>query len=107
MTQLRSTIAKLTDEDTEEYVLETLLEAPYDDDTIESVRGTLMELLSPQFAGEGAVLCDFLFALVDEIGKQQKQGNIITATPPSETSSTNTIRPRLKTKKTHTPPTDQ
>ena len=71
-TQLRSTIAKLTDEDTEGYVSGTLLEDPLDADTREFVCEILMEAVSPQCAVDGAVECDRLFALVDGIYIQHK-----------------------------------
>ena len=71
-TQLHSTIAELTDEDTEAYVSGTLMEDPFYEDTREFVREILMEALSPQCAFDGAVVCDRLFALLDEISKQYK-----------------------------------
>jgi len=55
-----------------------------------------MEAVSPQCAFDGAVVCDRLFALLDETNKQVKQGNI-----------TNTkIRPTTTTNKTIVPPKD-
>ena len=81
------------------------MEDPFDEDTREFVCGILMEALSPQFAFDGAIVCDHLFALVDKIGKQFKQGNITIASPPIASPPTNTkIRPTMTTNKTITPP---
>ena len=65
-----SSIAKLTDEDTVEYIAETVLENPFDDDTREFVGGILKEAMPYRHAG--VVLSDRLFVLVDAIEKQQK-----------------------------------
>ena len=66
-----------------------------------------MKVLLPQFAFDGAVMCDHLFALVDKIGKQFKQGNITVAPPPIASPPTNTkIRPTTTINKTTTPPKD-
>ena len=45
MIHIFSSIAKLTDEDTAEYIAETVLENPFDDDTREFVRGMLNEAM--------------------------------------------------------------
>ena len=49
-----------------------------------------MEAVLPQFVVDRAVVSDCLFALVDEIYIQHKQGNITAATPPIENPPTNT-----------------
>ena len=100
MTHIFTTIAKLIDEDTEAYI-RILLENPLDDDTRESVRGILMEAMSPK---RTQIVCDCLFRIVAAINKQErkKQKHRVLATPPiaSPPPLTNTIRP--KTKNTHT-----
>ena len=70
LTQLCSTITELSDKDTEAYVTGTLMENPFDEDTREFVREILMEAVSPQCVFDGAVVCDRLFALLDEISNQ-------------------------------------
>ena len=76
-----------------EYVSETILEDPYDEDTREFVREILMEALSLQFDVDGAVMCGSLFALLDNID-QQLQGGTTTATLPIASPPMNTkIRP--------------
>ena len=83
------------------------MEDPFDEDTREFVCGILMKALSPQCAFDGAVVCDRLFALLDEISKQYKQGNITIATQPIANPPTNTkIRPTTTANKTITPPKD-
>ena len=110
LTNIFSTIAKYTDDDTAEYV-ETLMENPCDDDTREIVCGIVTEAKSLKFA---AVVCDRLFKIVDVIEKQRKRqhkrDNMITATLTIASPPTNTkIRPTTTTtaNKTHTPPTDR
>ena len=93
-----------------EFVNGMLLEDPDDNGTKEFVCEILVEALLSQldFGGvDGAALCDRLFALLDFNKQQQQQLDTTTAnTLPIAISPTNTIRPRPKTKKTHTPPTD-
>ena len=69
LAELLFIVAKLTDEGTVDYVYETLLEDPFDEDTREFVRGILMEALSSQFDVEGTVVCGSLFALLGDIDK--------------------------------------
>ena len=84
-----------------DYIYGTLGEDPCDEDTREFVCGISMEALLSQFDVDGAVVCDSLFALLDDIVKQQQQqGDITTATPPIASPPRKTkIRP--DTKKTH------
>ena len=70
LTDVFSTITKYTDDDTAEYVSETLLANPCDDDTRESVREIIKEAKTPKFA---AVICDCLFAIVDAIENKRKR----------------------------------
>ena len=105
MIHVLSNIAKLTDEDTAEYIAETVLKNPFDDDTREFVPGILKEAMPYRRAG--VVLCDRLFVLVYAIEKQrkkkqQKQNNMITATKIRPTST-----PNRNTKTTHTQLKDQ
>ena len=107
LTNIFSTIAKYTDDDTAEYV-ETLMENPCDDDTREIVCGIVTEAKSLKFA---AVVCDRFVKIVDVIKKQRKRhqqrDNMITTTLTIASPPTNTkIRPTITTNKTHTPPTD-
>ena len=66
-----STITQLTDEDTEEYILGTLLENPFDDDTREFILGKIKEAML-----NACVICDCLFALVD-VSRNNKRNNKI------------------------------
>mmetsp|Transcript_5985 Transcript_5985/g.6714 ORF Transcript_5985/g.6714 Transcript_5985/m.6714 type:complete len:163 (+) Transcript_5985:65-553(+) len=91
MTHVFTTIGELIDEDTEAYI-RTLLKNPLDDDTREAVRGILKEAMSPK---RTQIVCDWLFRIVNanqkqERRKQQKQGNMTTATPPTASPPTNT-----------------
>ena len=60
-----SSIAEVTDEDTAEYIAETALESPFDDDTREFVCGLLKEKLP--YRRVGVALGNRLFVLVDAI----------------------------------------
>ena len=58
----------LINEDIVEYVFGMVLEDPFDEEgTREFVFGILRETLSTQRGVDGAVVCDSLFALVDDI----------------------------------------
>ena len=95
-----STIAKLTDDNTAEYIAGMLEEDHSDDDTREFVCGILKEAMPN--ARAGAVICDRLFGLIDRIKKQQKQENVtiaaplITSPPTKSTPNTNTIHTQQK-----------
>ena len=91
MTHVFTTISELIDEDTEAYI-RILLKNPLDDDIKEAVCGILKEAMSPK---RTQIVCDGLFRIVDAIQKQerkkqQKQGNMTTATPPTVSPPINT-----------------
>ena len=70
LTNVFSTIAKYTDDDTAEYVSETLLANLCDDDTRMIVRGIIKGAKTSKFA---AVICHRIFKIVDVIEKQERK----------------------------------
>ena len=89
VTQVFSTIAKYTDDDTAEYVSAMLLENPCDDDTREMVQEIIKEAKTPKLA---AYICDHLFKILDVIEKQErkKQQKQKQTSPPTTRSAPKT-----------------
>ena len=94
------------------YIGGMLGEDPSDEDTREFVCEILIEALLSQFDIDRAVVCDSIFALLDEIGRQYQQisntnkqaAKRSTERAQEERAPKTNIRPKIK--KTHTPPKD-
>ena len=82
------------------------MEDPFDEDTREFICGIVIEALLSQFDIEGTVVCDSLSVWINNLAKQQQQGDTTTdthqkiASPPMNTEIPTT------TNKTYTPPKD-